>query len=54
MIKATKKVKTQYFLFGEQVCKTLEREGLEKYLIYVRKELNEFSRELGRTYFSYS
>jgi uncharacterized alpha-E superfamily protein len=32
----------------------VEREGLEKYLIYVRKELNEFSRELGRTYFSYS
>ncbi len=32
----------------------VERDGLEKYLIYVRKELNEFSRELGRTYFSYS
>lgn len=32
----------------------VEREGLEKYLIYVRKELNEFSRGLGRTYFSYS
>ena len=32
----------------------VEREGLEKYLIYVRKEINDFSRELGRTYFSYS
>ncbi len=32
----------------------VEREGLEKYLIYVRKELNEFGRALGRTYFSYS
>ena len=32
----------------------VEREGLEKYLIYVRKELNEFSQDLGRIYFSYS
>jgi uncharacterized alpha-E superfamily protein len=32
----------------------VEREGLEKYLIYVRKELNEFGRALGRIYFSYS
>lgn len=32
----------------------VEREGLENYLTYVRKELNEFSRDLGRTYFSYS
>ena len=32
----------------------VEREGLEKYLIYVRNELNEFSQDLGRIYFSYS
>jgi len=32
----------------------VEREGLEKYLNYVRKELNEFSGDLGRIYFSYS
>ncbi|MCX6298134.1 MAG: alpha-E domain-containing protein [Bacteroidetes bacterium] len=32
----------------------VEREGLEKYLVTVRKDLNEFSRTLGRTYFSYS
>ncbi|MBY0480066.1 MAG: alpha-E domain-containing protein [Chitinophagaceae bacterium] len=38
--------------FGD--LEMVEKEGLEKYLIYVRKELNGFSRELGRTYFSYS
>jgi len=32
----------------------VEREGLEKYLIYVRNELKEFSQDLGRIYFSYS
>jgi len=32
----------------------VEKEGLEKYLIYIRKELNEFSQDLGRIYFSYS
>jgi hypothetical protein len=30
------------------------KNGLEKYLLQVRKELNEFSKLFGQVYFSYA
>ncbi len=57
-VEGTNELKRSFGRLGSQVkfadLTTIQETGLKKYLMQVRKELNEFSSLLGQTYFSYA